>query len=254
MMLPVFDMARKARLSALIVSCGAALCLAGCDQGGDPAAEIGPRPNLPALQQFLFPPMHLAHIVGWKKDETPTVAQGLKIQALATGLEHPRSLYVLPNGDVLVVESKAPVEHSVRRPKDIIMGWIESISTSGGDTGKSNRITLLRDTNGDGVPEVRSVFLDNLNSPFGVALVGNDLYVANTDAIVRYPYTEGDTEISAPGTTLTPLPSNAPPAAGGSSPAACAIRTASHSNRRPVRCGRSSMSATNSGPIWCRII
>ncbi len=205
-MLHAFDMARKARLSALIVSCGAALCLAGCDQGGDPAAEIGPRPNLPALQQFLFPPMHLAHIVGWKKGETPTVAKGLKIQALATGLEHPRSLYVLPNGDVLVVESKAPAEHSVRRPKDIVMGWIESISTSGGNTGKSNRITLLRDTNGDGVPEVRSVFLDNLNSPFGVALVGNDLYVANTDAIVRYPYKEGDTKISGPGTTLTPLP------------------------------------------------
>ena len=205
-MLHAFDMARKARLSALIVSCGAALCLAGCDQGGDPAAEIGPRPNLPALQQFLFPPMHLAHIVGWKKGETPTVAKGLKIQALATGLEHPRSLYVLPNGDVLVVESKAPAEHSVRRPKDIVMGWIESISTSGGNTGKSNRITLVRDTNGDGVPEVRSVFLDNLNSPFGVALVGNDLYVANTDAIVRYPYKEGDTKISGPGTTLTPLP------------------------------------------------
>jgi glucose/arabinose dehydrogenase len=150
--------------------------------------------------------MHIAHIVGWKKDETPTVPQGLKIQALATGLEHPRSLYALPNGDVLVVESKAPEEHSVRRPKDIVMGWVESISTSGGNTGTSNRITLLRDTNGDGVPDVRTVFLDHLNSPFGVALVGNDLYVANTDAIVRYPYREGDTKISAPGTTLTPLP------------------------------------------------
>jgi glucose/arabinose dehydrogenase len=113
---------------------------------------------------------------------------------------------VLPNGDVLVVESKAPEEHSVRRPKDIVMGWVESISTSGGNTGASNRITLLRDTNGDGVPDVRTVFLDHLNSPFGVALVGNDLYVANTDAIVRYPYREGDTKISAPGTTLTPLP------------------------------------------------
>jgi glucose/arabinose dehydrogenase len=200
------DMARRTRISALMVLCGAAICLAGCDQGGDPAAEIGPHPDLPALQQFLFPPMHIAQIAGWKKDETPTVAQGLKIQALANGLEHPRSLYVLPNGDVLVVESKAPSEHSVRRPKDIVMGWVESISTSGGSTGKSNRITLLRDTNGDGVPDVRSVFLDNLNSPFGVALVGNDLYVADTDAIVRYPYRESDTKISAPGTMLTPLP------------------------------------------------
>ena len=86
------------------------------------------------------------------------------------------------------------------------MGYIESWATSGGDTGESNRITLLRDANGDGVPETQSVFLDHLNSPFGVALVGNDLYVANTDAIVKYPYTEGDTKITAPGTVLTPLP------------------------------------------------
>ena len=86
------------------------------------------------------------------------------------------------------------------------MGYIESWATSGGNTGPSNRITLLRDTNGDGVPDTQSVFLDHLNSPFGVALVGNDLYVANTDAIVRYPYNEGDTRITAPGTTLTQLP------------------------------------------------
>ena len=86
------------------------------------------------------------------------------------------------------------------------MHWIESIATSGGNTGTSNRITLLRDSNGDGVPKVRSVFLDHLNSPFGVALVGNDLYVANTDAIVKYPYKEGDTKITSPGETLTPLP------------------------------------------------
>jgi glucose/arabinose dehydrogenase len=86
------------------------------------------------------------------------------------------------------------------------MRWIESWVTSGGDTGPSNRITLLRDADGDGKPETQSVFLDHLNSPFGVALVGNDLYVANTDAIVRYPYTTGDTKITAPGTVLTPLP------------------------------------------------
>jgi len=152
--------------------------------------------------------MNIAHIVGWSKDETPTVAQGLKIQPLAKGLEHPRSVYVLPNGDVLVVESKSPGTQPIRRPKDLIMGWVESFATSGAGAGNeaSNRITLLRDADGDGVPEVRSVFLDHLNSPFGVALVGNDLYVANTDAIVRYPYTAGDTKITAPGTTLTPLP------------------------------------------------
>ena len=198
-----------ARMSAwtVLLLCGSMLCLSGCgEQGGDPKAEIGPNPELPALQQYLFPPMHIAPVVGWNKNETPTVPQGFEIHALATGLEHPRSLYVLPNGDVLAVELKAPSEHSVKRPKDIIMSWIESFSTSGGNTGKSNRITLLRDTNGDGVPEVRSVFLDNLNSPFGVALVGNDLYVADTDAIVRYPYQAGDTKITAPGTILVPLP------------------------------------------------
>ncbi len=189
------------------LSCAAALSLSGCDDpGGDPRAEIGPNPRLPELQQYLLPPMHIARIVGWKNGEMPAVPQGMKVQALATGLEHPRSLYVLPNGDVLVVESKAPSEHSVRRPKDIVMSFIESFATSGGKTGESNRITLLRDSNGDGVPESRSIFLDHLHSPFGVALVGNDLYVANTDAIVRYPYQQGDTKITAPGTTLVPLP------------------------------------------------
>ncbi|TIV12658.1 MAG: sorbosone dehydrogenase family protein, partial [Mesorhizobium sp.] len=92
--------------------------------------------------QYLFPPMHLASVVGWKNDEKPAVARGLQIEALAKGLQHPRSLYVLPNGDILVVESKAPDEASVKRPKDIVMGWVESWVTSGGDTGPSNRITL----------------------------------------------------------------------------------------------------------------
>jgi glucose/arabinose dehydrogenase len=98
-----------------------------------------------------------------------------------------------------VVESKAPGTEPIKRPKDFIMKRIKSWATSGGDTGESNHITLLRDGDGDGIPEVRSVFLDHLNSPFGVALVGNDLYVANTDAIVRYPYQDGETKITAPG-------------------------------------------------------
>jgi glucose/arabinose dehydrogenase len=112
----------------------------------------------------------------------------------------------MPNGDILVVESKSPNVQPIRRPKDIVVGWIESWVTSGGHTGESNRITLLRDTNGGGRPQTRSIFLDHLASPFGVALVGSDLYVANTDAIVRYPYNEGDTKITAPGAQLTPLP------------------------------------------------
>jgi glucose/arabinose dehydrogenase len=172
----------------------------------DPMSQVGPHPVLPEPQQYLFPPMHLAKVVGWKQGEAPTVAPGLKIDALAQGLQHPRSIYVLPNGDILVVESKSPNVQPIQRPKDIVMGVVESWVTSGGDTGESNRITLLRDENGDGKPETRSVLLDHLASPFGVALVGSDLYVANTDAIVRYPYNPGDTKITAPGTTLTPLP------------------------------------------------
>ena len=195
-------------LLALTVISAPLLCLAGCNDGsGDPNAQIGPNPKLPDIQQYLLPPMHIARVVGWKnKDETPSVAKGLAIHAFATGLQHPRQPYVLPNGDVLVVESKAPTTAAIKRPKEIVMGYVESWATSGGNTGASNRITLLRDTNGDGVPDTQSVFLDHLNSPFGVVLVGNDLYVANTDAIVRYPYNEGDTKITAPGTTLTALP------------------------------------------------
>jgi len=161
---------------------------------------------LPELQQYLLPPMHIARVVGWKSGETPATAKDLKIQALATGLQHPRSLYTLPNGDVLVVESKAPKAAAIKRPKEIIMGYIESWATSGGSTGDSNRITLLHDSNGDGVPDQQSVFLDHLNSPFGVALVDNTLYVANTDAIVKFPYHDGDTKITGAGETLTPLP------------------------------------------------
>ena len=204
-----FSLSMKSGLQTAALALLCTIALAGCrdDDGADPHTQIGPHPDLPELQQYLFPPMHLAAVVGWKKDETPTVPQGLQIKALATGLAHPRSLYVLPNGDVLVVESKKPSGEPIKRPKDFIMGWIETLVTSGGDdTGPSNRITLLRDTNGDGVPDVQSVFLDHLNSPFGVALVGNDLYVADTDAIVRYPYTPGETKITAPGTVLTQLP------------------------------------------------
>jgi glucose/arabinose dehydrogenase len=195
------------KICALALTCASALTLAACndDSSFNPQDQVGPNPPLPEPQQFLFPPMRLSKIVGWKEGEKPTVAQGLKIEALATDLQHPRSLYVLPNGDVLVVESKSPDVQPIARPKDLIMGWIESMVTSGGDTGPSNRITLLR-YGDDGKPQTRTVFLDHLHSPFGVALVGSDLYVASTDAIMRYPYKTGDTAISDAGATLTPLP------------------------------------------------
>ncbi|WP_316184933.1 MULTISPECIES: sorbosone dehydrogenase family protein [unclassified Bradyrhizobium] len=192
-------------LTALLLGISA-LGLTACNEGGDPNAEVGANVKLPALTQYLLPPMNVATVVGWKQGETPKVAPGLKIEALATGLQHPRSLYTLPDGDVLVVESKAPLPPPAKRPKDLVMALVESWATSGGDTGASNRVTLLHDANGDGIPEQQSVFIDHLNSPFGIALVGNDLYIANTDAIVRYPYTPGETQMKDAGTTLAALP------------------------------------------------
>ncbi len=196
------------KVAPRIAAAGAAIFLlagAGADDF-DVKTQIGPHPVLPEPQQYLVPPMHLAPGIGWKSGETPSVPQDLKIQALATGFQHPRSVYTLPNGDVLVVESISPNLDPVTRPKSIVMHWMEKIVTSNGNSEGSNRIILLRDTKGDGKPDVRTVLIDHLNSPFGVALVGNDLYVANTDAILRFPYTTGQTSITDPGTVLTPLP------------------------------------------------
>ncbi|MDP9810146.1 glucose/arabinose dehydrogenase [Rhizobium tibeticum] len=184
--------------STMLVTCS--------DNDPDPSTQIGANPVLPEQSQYFLPTMHVAKVVGWNQNEIPSVTAGLKIQALARGLKHPRSLYTLPNGDVLVVESVAPPEKSAKRPKDIIMGFVQSLATGASESEPSNRITLLRDTDGDGSADVREVFLDHLNSPFGVTLVGNELYVANTDAIIRYPYAEGETKISDPGTHLTELP------------------------------------------------
>jgi glucose/arabinose dehydrogenase len=191
----------------LALAGAAILALAGAAPDDfDVRTQIGPNPVLPDPQQYLLPPMHLAKVVGWKAGVTPKVTSDLRIQALASSLEHPRSVYTLPNGDVLVVETRSPGIEPIRRPKSIVMTWMESKVTSGGQSAGSNRITLLRDSAGDGKPAVRTVFLDHLYSPFGVALVGNDLYVADTDAILRFPYNTGDTSITAPGTVLTPLP------------------------------------------------
>ena len=195
--------AKQPRVAASLALIVAGIGLASCDDaGGDPKRQIGANPVLPAVQQYLLPPIRIARPVSWGND-TPKVPDGLQIHALATGFQHPRSLYVLPNGDVLVVESNGP-KAPVFRPKDIITGWVQTFA--GAKARDVNRITLLRGTNGDGVPEVRSVFLDHLDSPFGVALVGHYLYVANTDAIVRYPYEDGQTSITAKGTKVTDLP------------------------------------------------
>ncbi len=194
----------KARLT---VAGAAILALTGAGTDNfDTQSQIGPNPVLPPIQQYLVPPMKLAPGVGWKSGELPTVPSGLRVQAFAQGLEHPRSVYTLPNGDVLVVESISPDLQPVSRPKNLIMNWMEKIVTSNGKSTGSNRITLLRDSKGDGTPELRTVFIDHLFSPFGVALVGNDLYVADTDAILKFPYTPGATSITAPPVVLTLLP------------------------------------------------
>ena len=129
---------RRAAIAAIL--CAAAWGLAACSEApGDPAAQVGPNPPLPEPHEGLLPSTHVPTIIGWKEGEKPTVAPGLKIEAIAKGLEHPRSLYFLPNGDVLIVESKAPPAGYIRRPKDLVMQWIESQATSGGKPQKSNR-------------------------------------------------------------------------------------------------------------------
>ncbi|HWE99188.1 MAG TPA: sorbosone dehydrogenase family protein [Caulobacteraceae bacterium] len=179
--------------------------LAGCGPAPiDPARQLGPNPILPAIHQYLAPPMKLAKIVGWRAGEAPSAAAGLQVKPFATGLSNPRSVYVLPNGDVLVVETHGPAAPPAGRPKDFIMNWMEKQTHS--HAAAESRILLFRDVNGDGVPDLKTVFIDHLNSPFGVVLVGADLYVANTDGILRFPYQTGQTRITSPGMLLTPLP------------------------------------------------
>jgi glucose/arabinose dehydrogenase len=169
----------------------------------DPRTQYGPNPPLPAPHQYLIPPMKVPPLRGWRTGETPVVPAGLQVRPFATGFLHPRMVYALPNGDVLVVESNGP-KAPVYRLKDYIESKVKAVAGSGGKGG--NRITLLRDADGDGAPELRTIFIDHLTSPFGVVLVGNDLYVANTDAIMRFPYVPGETRITAPGVQVTELP------------------------------------------------
>jgi len=174
-------------------------------QSPDPASAYGPNPALPPPHQSIIPVVNPPKAIGWEKDEKPVAARGLDVAAFASGLDHPRWLYVLPNGDVLVAETNGP-----QRPDDAkgIKGWFFKLfqKQAGGGVPSANRITLLRDADGDGVAEVRTVFLANLNSPFGMALVGNTLYVADTDAVVSFPYQEGQTKITAEPTKITDLP------------------------------------------------
>ncbi len=166
--------------------------------------SYGAQPALPAPSRSVIPTVNVATAVGWPDGALPTPARGLQVNAFATGLDHPRWLYVLPNGDVLVAETRAPPKPTSLAPKALVM---KAMMKKAGAAGPSaNRISLLRDVDGDGVAEMRSVLLDGLNSPFGMALVGNMLYVANTDAVVAVPYQQGDTRIAFKPTVLAALP------------------------------------------------
>ncbi|MDQ2823196.1 MAG: sorbosone dehydrogenase family protein [Pseudomonadota bacterium] len=181
-----------------------AFALSACDKG-DPArqaAQYGSAPILPAPKNYLLPPMTVKQAGSWQAGEAPVVAAPLKITPLASGLMHPRVVYPLPNGDILIVESNGP-DAPVFRPKDIIMGPIQAFGGAGAKGG--NRITLVRPATA-GAPAQRTIFLDNLVSPFGVALVGNELYVANADSLMRFPYNTGDTKINSRGIKVIDLP------------------------------------------------
>lgn len=185
-------------LAAGLVACGESSTLQVSD-------GTGPAPKLPEPNKTLIPTVNIAEAVGWPQGAKPTPAQGLQVAAFAEGLDHPRWLYVLPNGDVLVAETNAPP-----KPDDSkgIRGWVmkKVMGRAGAGVPSPNRITLLRDANHDGIAETRTVFLEHLNSPFGMTLVGNDLYVADTDRLIRFPYKDGDTQIKAEPTKVVDLP------------------------------------------------
>jgi glucose/arabinose dehydrogenase len=167
--------------------------------------STGPNPVLPAPEHSVLPTVLIAPARSWGPGEQPVPAPGTRVQAFAQGLQHPRWLLVLPNGDVLVAESNAP-----ERPDDAtgLRGWVMRLlmKSAGAAVPSADRITLLRDTDGDGVADVRSVFASGLHSPFGMALVGDTLYVANTDAVVALPYVSGDLVARGAPRHVAPLP------------------------------------------------
>jgi len=196
----------QARTKALIAT-SLTLALAAC---GDAAklpeqASVGAKPELPAPNHTLIPTVDIPAAKGWPQGAKPKPADGLEVKAFATGLNHPRWLHVLPNGEVLVAETNAPQRPDEGRG---IKGWVYQMAQkrAGAGVPSANRITLLRDEDGDGTAETKTEFLQGLNSPFGMAIIGQDFYVANTDAVMRFPYAEGQTHIAAPGAKVADLP------------------------------------------------
>ena len=201
---------KRFQTTSLLLPVATAVLLAGCAESTRIAsgADTGRQPLLVEPVKSLLPTVNIAPARGWPEGLAPQAAEGTQVSAFATGLSHPRWVHVLPNGDVLVVESNAPPRPEANAG---IKGWIIGLvmKRAGAAVPSANRITLLRDADGDGRAEVREVFVQGLNSPFGVALVGGVLYVANTDAVVAFPYRTGQTRITDPGTQLTALPAGA---------------------------------------------
>jgi glucose/arabinose dehydrogenase len=186
--------------------------LAGCQTSmsrgpeASPATSVGARPVMPApARKKWIPTVQIAEARGWTADAKPVAAAGFTVTALATGLSHPRWLHVLPNGDVLVAETNAPERpREGRGIRGKVMGKV--MAKAGAGVPSANRITLLRDADGDGRAEGSHAFATGLNSPFGMALVGSTLYVANTDAVVAFDYREGQTAVTGDGRRVTDLP------------------------------------------------
>ena len=182
----------------MLVACGETATL-------PESAGFGPSPQLPSPRKTLLPTMNIAPANPWARGDLPVAAAGLKVQAYATGLDHPRWLYTLPGGDVLVAETNAPPKpDDGKGVKGFVMKLV--MKRAGAGTPSANRISVLRGLNADGTAEAKSVFLGNLRSPFGMALVGSDFYVANSDGVVRFPYTEGATRIDAAPVVVSALP------------------------------------------------
>ena len=194
----------KVRVAGMLVMM---VGLGGCGEAARLSVSdgTGPAPQLPEPDPRLIPTVNIAPAVGWPRGATPTAAPGTQVTAFASGLDHPRWLYVLPNGDVLVAETNAPPKPDDTRG---LRGWVmeKVMKRAGAGVPSANRITLLRDQNKDGVAEMRATFLEGLNSPFGMALVGNDFYVADTDKVLRYHYAPGAMQLTGEATTVTDLP------------------------------------------------
>jgi glucose/arabinose dehydrogenase len=170
-------------------------------------AVTGPKPNITEGREQIFPTIKVAEVDRWKAGEAPIAAPGLVVERFAESLDHPRNMYVLPNGDVLVAETNSP-PRDVGGIEGFVMKWL--MGKAGAGVPSANRITLLRDADGDGKAELKTPFLTGLNSPFGMVLIRDTLYVANTDGLMAFPYKTGDTKITAKGKELTKFNAQAP--------------------------------------------